>query len=183
MKNTGGGNIDSDISHCIAAFSFWHIVRTVYKLNARHAQYVYSNYGIQYEEYRILLFLKYTKHNDKIADLANYLNLNANTASIIIERMVKQKLVRRVKSKHDRRVVIVQLTGKGENIIDQCFLPMMQLTIKDTSIFSDSKIQSIIMEFNKLINHICKQLSKDELKYVVTPYDLEKIADYLTLHH
>jgi DNA-binding MarR family transcriptional regulator len=53
----------------------------------------------------------------KVSDLANKLYLHPTTVVGIIDRLEKQDLVRRRRSKDDRRVVWIELTDKVNNLI------------------------------------------------------------------
>jgi DNA-binding MarR family transcriptional regulator len=53
----------------------------------------------------------------KVSDLANRLYLHPTTIVGIIDRLEKQKFVKRRRSKDDRRVVWVELTAKGNGLV------------------------------------------------------------------
>ncbi|MGB5217444.1 MAG: MarR family transcriptional regulator [Smithella sp.] len=53
----------------------------------------------------------------KVSDLANKLYLHPTTVIGIIDRLEKQNLVKRRRSKNDRRVVWIELTSKGNNLV------------------------------------------------------------------
>jgi DNA-binding MarR family transcriptional regulator len=53
----------------------------------------------------------------KVSDLANKLYLHPTTVIGIIDRLEKQNLVKRRRSKKDRRVVWIELTNKGNNLV------------------------------------------------------------------
>jgi len=52
-----------------------------------------------------------------VSDLANKLYLHPATVIGIIDRLEKQDLVKRRRSKDDRRVVWIELTSKGHNLV------------------------------------------------------------------
>ena len=53
----------------------------------------------------------------KVSDLANKLYLHPTTVVGIIDRLEKQNLVERRRSKDDRRVVWIELTDKGNDLV------------------------------------------------------------------
>ena len=61
----------------------------------------------------IILELLYEKKLSTMTELAKSLNLTMSATTAIIDKMVKQRLVDRVRSDKDRRVVEVSLTKKG----------------------------------------------------------------------
>jgi len=52
-----------------------------------------------------------------VSDLANKLYLHPTTVVGIIDRLEKQDLVKRQRSKEDRRVVLIELTAKGNDLL------------------------------------------------------------------
>lgn len=52
-----------------------------------------------------------------VSDLANKLYLHPTTVIGIIDRLEKQKLVKRHRSKDDRRVVWIELTARGNDLV------------------------------------------------------------------
>ena len=69
-------------------------------------------------QYRALVVLR-THGPQRPADLAVLLDVTPSTASRMIERLVRKHLVRRVRTKDDRRTVRVHLTTAGQIIVSQ----------------------------------------------------------------
>lgn len=69
-------------------------------------------------QYRALVVLR-TRGPQRAADLADALEVTPGTASRMIERLVRKRLVRRVRSREDRRIVSVQLTEGGHEVVDR----------------------------------------------------------------
>ena len=69
-------------------------------------------------QYRALVVLR-TRGSQRAADLAGLLDVTPSTASRMIERLVRKRLVRRARSKDDRRTVRVHLTDAGEQVVVQ----------------------------------------------------------------
>jgi DNA-binding MarR family transcriptional regulator len=69
-------------------------------------------------QYRALVVLR-TRGSQRAADLAGFLDVTPSTASRMIERLVRKRLVRRARSKDDRRTVRVHLTASGEEVVVQ----------------------------------------------------------------
>lgn len=57
----------------------------------------------------------------KISDLSERLQLSNSTVSGILDRLEKQNLIERVRSKEDRRVVYIRLTSEIKKIAEQRF--------------------------------------------------------------
>jgi DNA-binding MarR family transcriptional regulator len=60
-----------------------------------------------------------TRGAQRAADLADLLDVTPPTASRMIERLVRKRLVRRVRAKDDRRTVRVHLTDAGQAVVTQ----------------------------------------------------------------
>jgi DNA-binding MarR family transcriptional regulator len=65
--------------------------------------------------------LTYVYYNgpSKISDLCDHMMVSAAAASQMVDRLEKQKLVKRIASAEDRRVRNVVLSGKGEKFVRQ----------------------------------------------------------------
>jgi DNA-binding MarR family transcriptional regulator len=68
-------------------------------------------------QYRALVVLC-TRGPQRPADLAERLEVTPSTASRMVERLVRKRLVRRVRSTADRRTIKVHLTGSGRRLVD-----------------------------------------------------------------
>ncbi len=69
-------------------------------------------------QYRALVVL-HTRGPKRPADLAALLEVTPSTASRMVERLVRKRLVRRVRSVQDRRTVKVHLTEPGHRLVEQ----------------------------------------------------------------
>jgi len=71
--------------------------------------------GLTYPQYLVLMVLWET---DEISvnKITNKLMLNTNTISPLLKRMEKMDLLKRSRSTHDERSVIVKLTEKGKKL-------------------------------------------------------------------
>lgn len=69
-------------------------------------------------QYRALVVL-HTRGSQRPADVAELLQVTPSTASRMVERLVRKRLVRRVRSTQDRRTVKVHLTDSGRHLVEQ----------------------------------------------------------------
>lgn len=67
---------------------------------------------------RVLLVL-YTAGPSCMSSIASYLGIALSTATGIVENLVKKKLVRRGAASADRRLVICQLSDKGQELVNR----------------------------------------------------------------
>ncbi len=60
-----------------------------------------------------------TRGSQRIIDLAGRLDVNASTASRMVDRLVRKKLAHRQRDKADRRAMTVDLTSKGARLVGE----------------------------------------------------------------
>jgi len=76
--------------------------------------------GLNSEQYEALLAVKaFPGQSMTISQLSERLQIKHHSAVNIVDRLVDRKLVRRQASKRDRRERHVELTAKGETIINE----------------------------------------------------------------
>ena len=77
--------------------------------------------GITAQQHQALLAIKGFPGRDSVTvgELAERLQLRHHSAVGLIDRLVTEKLVSRAPSAEDRRQVLIQLTGRGENMLEK----------------------------------------------------------------
>jgi DNA-binding MarR family transcriptional regulator len=77
--------------------------------------------GITGQQYQALLAIKGFPARDcvTVGELAERLQLRHHSTVGLIDRLVTEKLVIRVPSSKDHRQVLIQLTNRGENIVEK----------------------------------------------------------------
>lgn len=77
--------------------------------------------GIEPQHHQLMLAVKGKPEEDqaRIAYLAERLQIQHNSAVELVDRLVKKGLITRTRGEQDRRVVYVQLTSRGERILDE----------------------------------------------------------------
>lgn len=78
----------------------------------------FKKFGITYPQYLVLMLL-WEEDNRVISDITDRLHLETNTVTPLLQRMEKQGLIERKKSKTDSRQRIVSLTGKGREMEEE----------------------------------------------------------------
>ena len=89
----------------------------MYSLLKQCEDRVIEEHGLTTEQFAVLGAMDYFAGPMNITDIAHWLERSTNSVTMLVDRMVKAGLVRRVRSKRDRRVVSVTFTSKGENAI------------------------------------------------------------------
>jgi DNA-binding MarR family transcriptional regulator len=77
--------------------------------------------GITAQQYQALLAIKGFPKRDKVTvgELAERLQLRHHSAVGLMDRLVTEKLAVRVPSAGDRRQVLIQLTRRGEKVVEK----------------------------------------------------------------
>lgn len=77
--------------------------------------------GITPQQHQALLAIKGFPGRDivRVGELAERLQLRHHSAVGLINRLVAEKLVVRAPSAHDRRQVFIQLTRRGESVLEK----------------------------------------------------------------
>lgn len=81
---------------------------------ARHA-------GVEPQHHQLMLAVKGKPDGEpaRIADLAERLQIQHHSAVELVDRLVKKGLITRTRGEQDRREVFVELTPRGERILDE----------------------------------------------------------------
>ncbi len=78
----------------------------------------FKEFGITYPQYLVLMLL-WEQDNRIISEITDRLHLETNTITPLLQRMEKQGLIVRQKSKADNRQRIISLTGEGKRLEEQ----------------------------------------------------------------
>lgn len=79
-----------------------------------------SNGFLEYSKNEVMaLFLIYRRDNVNVSEVAEYINAPLNTATGVINRLEKKKIVERRRDTEDKRVVKIYLTDEGRKQIKE----------------------------------------------------------------
>ena len=106
-------NLESEI----LVLRLWRGLYQTYTLLKQCEDQIIGEHGLTTEQYAILVAISYLGEPARITDIAQWLERSTNSISMIVDRMVKAGLVIRRRDTHDRRVVYVSFSSKGENAL------------------------------------------------------------------
>jgi DNA-binding MarR family transcriptional regulator len=95
----------------------WFLLHRDYALLRGCEDQMYGEKGLTMEQYATLVAIKYLNDPVRPTDVARWIGRRTNSVSMMIDRMVKAGLVRRERSKRDRRVVRLIITSKADNAL------------------------------------------------------------------
>jgi DNA-binding MarR family transcriptional regulator len=79
---------------------------------------VFGEEKLTTERYLVLALTKLSDGHVRPTDLARWLGRSPNSVSMLVDRMVKAGLIRRVRSRGDRRELRLIVTAKGETTLE-----------------------------------------------------------------
>lgn len=90
----------------------------IYRLLNHKVKLDYSLFNLTIIQFHCLAYLN---NNKKVlmSEVANYFKITTPTATAIIDRLVKMRLVSRITDLKDRRKIIVKLTKKGKDLFKE----------------------------------------------------------------
>lgn len=84
----------------------------------KEQQYIMEKYKISGQEMEILQYV-IDNGPQKMKALSEYFNIKLSTLTSVVDKAEKNRIVKRVNSKDDRRVVYLEGTKKGKDIFDE----------------------------------------------------------------
>jgi DNA-binding MarR family transcriptional regulator len=102
----------------------------------QHQRYIKDNFKVSELEMEILQYVAINGRR-KMKEIGDAFNIKLSTLTSIIDKIERQKFVKRVNSKTDRRAVYLDLTPKGKKLYDKyshyvrVIARLMKRTIKD----------------------------------------------------
>ena len=87
----------------------------------RFSEHAAREAGLEPQQYQLLLAIKGLPNGDKprIGDIAERLQIQHHSTVELVDRLSKRSLVRRRRSENDRREVMLELTPKGDRLLQE----------------------------------------------------------------
>lgn len=133
---------------------------------------IWENIFLNCSKNEVLIFwLLYQRSEVNMTEIAEYIHVPLNTATGIINRMEKNELIVRTRSKEDKRVVLVGFSEKGMTQFQNLVNEMMYYGMKVMSSFTKEEVDL----FYKMTTKV-KEVLRQEKKKEVTPKKVRKIT-------
>ncbi|MBS5931758.1 MAG: MarR family transcriptional regulator [Clostridiales bacterium] len=107
-----------------------------------------------------ILLLLYQKDEVNMSQIAQYISVPLNTATGIVARMEKRELVKRQRSKEDKRIVTIMMTNQGK---EQIAFIIKKIITYGNLIFDSFTSKEVELTF-RLIDKIINVLSDELLR-------------------
>tara|TARA_R110001583_G_scaffold57654_5_gene172388 strand:- start:654 stop:1109 length:456 start_codon:yes stop_codon:yes gene_type:complete len=112
--------------------------------------------GITYPQYLVMLVL-WEKETVSVKQLGEYLLLDSGTLTPLLKRLEKNKLINRVRSDKDERVVMLSLTKTGEKMENQAEKIPQQLSREfENCDIKPETLKKLIKEVAGIMGSKCK---------------------------
>lgn len=123
----------------------WLLCRQCYNLVSKCEEKVLAKLQLTPQKQAVLIAIKYIDEPVHPTDVADWLDRNPNSISMIIDRMEKDDLVERIRDLNkDRRTVRLVLTEKGKELLDQANVLGWKLMQEILSCLSEEEQQAHI---------------------------------------
>ena len=141
----------ADNFHCRQSLGY--LTRRVQNLTTPHAEAIFADQDLTFTQWISLMGLR-EGVAETSADLARHLNHDAGATSRLVDQLVERGLVKRERSKYDRRVVHLKLTPQGQAVARMHIPPIVDFWNHVTADFSAQEITQLISLMSRLIDRL-----------------------------
>ena len=132
---------------------------------------IWENIFLDCSKNEVLIFwLLYQKSEVNMTEIAEYIHVPLNTATGIINRMEKNELIVRTRSKEDKRVVFIGFSEKGMTQFQSLVNELMYYGMKVMSSFTKEE-RNLFYKMTTKVKEILRQEKRKE----DTPKKVRKI--------
>jgi DNA-binding MarR family transcriptional regulator len=154
----------------------WLLLRQVPNLVSRCEDQVFSKHGLTTERHAVLMAIKHIHGPVRPTDVARWLDLSVNSVSMIIDRMVRARLVKRTRDRKDRRTVFLTATDKAEKAYALASVAGWELIQEILTPLSDKDKRNLIKLLETLRDKTYDYLDSGEAAEIVRGSEMENIA-------
>lgn len=156
----------------ISQETFQTIINYIEEVKELLSSNIWDNIFLNCSKNEVLIFwLLYRRNEVNMTEIAEYIHVPLNTATGIINRMEKNELIVRNRSKDDKRVVLIGFSEKGMVQFQSLVNELMYYGMTVMSSFTKEEIEL----FHKMTNKV-KEMLRQEKKKEETPKKVRKIA-------
>jgi DNA-binding MarR family transcriptional regulator len=183
MYDTGlsekGGNMSVKFTMRHPVLRAWVLYHQTYNALYKCEEVMFSKMGLTPQKYMVLMVIKLMQDPVMVSDVAQWLDRNTNSISLIIDRMKKDGLVARTRNLKDRRTVRLSLTQKGIEKLDQASGPGWDMIQEMMSPLSEKELNSLAGLTEKIRRKAFEYLNPGETMKEVEIDDIEKVSRFL----
>ncbi len=98
--------------------AFINIKYTANWINSKENEF-FKQYSISAQQFNILRILRGAKEAIKVKTIKDRMIERAPNATRLMDKLCEKDLINRVRCEHDRRVVYINITKKGEGLLEE----------------------------------------------------------------
>ena len=163
-----------------AAFLLLHNIKAV--LTKLEETTYASQAGLSHAQFLILITIEASEPPVTETGIAESIQRNLNTVSMILDRMEKLGVVKRVRSGSDRREVHVSITPLGRQKLVKGIEVGGALRERLGSAFSDEEIQDAMRLMGKMRNQILKEMGREPIPMGERSPHRERVIEIFRKH-
>jgi MarR family transcriptional regulator, organic hydroperoxide resistance regulator len=126
-------------------------IRRIFQVLAEQSKRIESETGLTGSQLWVVKLLEETSPM-KVSDLARRMYLNPATMVGLLDKLEAKGLVRRVRSAEDRRVVHIDLTEQGRELVNNSPEVTQSLLVKGLESITDKELQAIVDGLKSVVN-------------------------------
>lgn len=136
-------------------------LRTLSDVYRKHQEYIKTKYKISALEMEIIQ-LVVLDGRKKMKEIGQHFNVKLSTLTSIIDKIERQRLVKRVNSSSDRRVVFLEVTKKGQRLYDNYGLYLSSIAQRMRDSMDDTHFNALVGGLEKMTELISPETEVEE---------------------
>ncbi len=145
----------------------WLLCHQAYDSVFKCEEAVFAKEGLTTQQHAVLIAIKYIDDPVTVSEVAHWLDRNPNGISMLVDRMVRDGLVKRTRDLRDRRSVRLSMTNKGKEILEQATMSGWELVQEILSCLSDEDLRTF--------NSILERMREKAFEYLNPGESLEEV--------
>jgi DNA-binding MarR family transcriptional regulator len=164
----------------IPQLAVWMLLHQTYYSILKCEDELFTQVDLTTQQHNILLAIKYINGPATPTQIANWVDRNLNTVTLIVDRMHKNGLVKRARDMDDRRSFRLILTEKGDAYLNRGTKSAITLIKRLLENLSDDELQTLETLLAKVRLQAIQHHRKDNiLREVTTREDPEVVNSFL----
>jgi|GEM_PF-7036472 len=123
--------------------------------------FIFHKETLNHEQYVILIHLWHYDKPTRMKDIAELLLKSPSSATLHVDEMVNNGLLKRKPSNEDRRVLYISITRKGLELLEKTQLAVLEFIGKLCDDITDSELNTTIATLHKFIRKSEKLMNLD----------------------
>jgi DNA-binding MarR family transcriptional regulator len=133
-----------------AKLNAWMLLRHTFYSIVKCEDELYTQTGLTSQQLAVLMAIKQMPKPVTQTDIANWMDRDTASVTLLIDRMVKKELVTRMRDLDDRRAVRLVITDKGERLFNQAKDPTVRQLLDIMSCLTEDETRVFIGLMEKI---------------------------------